>query len=215
MMNDAEELLRASLMKLPSGLAEHVIRVVEQAQRLAAVHGLDRQQATLAALGHDLLRAHSDERLLRIAQEQSYALDPADASEPILLHGPLAVAILQEQYGVHDADVLGAVAWHTTANENMTPLQKVLFLADKIEPHKHDRAPDTIARVAELAEHDLDAAMLAYLDHHIRYALDHSWPLHSHTTAARNQLLAARKQGAPNRAQADAPADLETRSERD
>lgn len=193
MMNDAEELLRASLLKLPSGLAEHVIRVVEQAQRLAVIHGLDRQQITVAALGHDLLRAHSNERLLRIAAEQAYALDPADASEPILLHGPLAVAILQEQYGVHDADVLGAVAWHTTANENMTPLQKALFLADKIEPHKVERAPEVMSRVAELAERDLDAAMLAYLDHHIRHALDHGWPLHSHTTAARNQLLSARR----------------------
>jgi predicted HD superfamily hydrolase involved in NAD metabolism len=194
MMNDAEELLRASLLKLPSGLAEHVIRVVEQAQRLAGIHGLDRQQITMAALGHDLLRAHSDERLLRIAAEQAYTLDPADASEPILLHGPLAVAILQEQYGVHDADVLGAVAWHTTANENMTPLQKALFLADKIEPQKVDRAPEVMSRVAELAEHDLDAAMLAYLDHHIRYAVDRGWPLHSHTTAARNQLLVARRE---------------------
>lgn len=198
-MNDAEELLRASLMKLPSGLAEHVIRVVEQAQRLAGVHGVDRQQATLAALGHDILRAHSNERLLRIAEEQSYALDPADASEPILLHGPLAVAILQEQYGIHDGDVLGAVAWHTTANADMTPLQKLLFLADKIEPGKRDRAPEVMARVADLAEHDLDAALLAYLDHHIRYALDNGWPLHSHTTAARNQLLFARREAGRER----------------
>ena len=210
MMNDAEELLRASLLKLPSGLAEHVIRVVEQAQRLAGIHGIDRQQITMAALGHDLLRAHSDERLLRIAQEQAYVLDPADAAEPILLHGPLAVAILQEQYGIHDADVLGAVAWHTTANENMTPLQKALFLADKIEPHKLERAPEVMAGIADLAEHDLAAATLAYLDHHIRFALDHGWPLHSHTTAARNQLLFARRATELERS-----SDVERAQERD
>jgi predicted HD superfamily hydrolase involved in NAD metabolism len=190
-MHDSEELLRAALLKVPSGLAEHVIRVTEQAQRLADVHGLDRRAATLAALGHDILRAHSDERLLHIAEEQGYQLDPADRMEPILLHGPLAVPILQERYGVLDGDVLGACAWHTTANEGMTRLQKVLFLADKIEPHKLERAPDVIGRIAALAETDLDTAMLAYIDHHVRVALESGWPLHSHTVAARNELLAA------------------------
>jgi predicted HD superfamily hydrolase involved in NAD metabolism len=193
-MHDAEELLRAALLKVPSGLAEHVIRVLAEAQRLAEIHRVDRHQVTLAALGHDLLRAHSDERLLTIAREQGYELDPADRMEPILLHGPLAVPILQERYNVMDGDVLGAVAYHTTANSGMTRLQKLLFLADKIEPEKMARSPE-VARVADLAETDLDGAMLAYLDHHVRVALESGWPLHSHTVAARNELLAARRGG--------------------
>lgn len=188
-MNDAEELLRAALLKVPSGLAEHVIRVVSEARRLAAIHGADVHAATIAALGHDLLRAHSDDRLLTIAAEQNYALDPADAMEPILLHGPLAVPILQERYKVLDGDVLGAIAFHTTANAGMTLLQKVLFIADKIEPQKLERHPRVHA-VAELAEHDLDAVMLAYLDYHVEVAVASGWPLHSHTIAARNELIA-------------------------
>ncbi len=193
-MNDAEELLRAALLKVPAGLAEHVIRVQEEARRLAEIHGVDRQAMTIAVLAHDLLRAHSDERLLTIAREQGYALDPADRLAPILLHGPLAVPILQERYGIMDGDVLGAVAYHTTANEGMTRLQKVLFIADKIEPEKRARAAE-VQRVAELAETDLDAALLAYLEYHVRVALESGWPLHSHTVAARNELLAARRDG--------------------
>jgi predicted HD superfamily hydrolase involved in NAD metabolism len=193
-MNDAEELLRAALLKVPAGLAEHVIRVQEEARRLAAIHGVDRQAVTIAVLAHDLLRAHSDERLLTIAREQGYALDPADRMAPVLLHGPLAVPILQERYGIMDGDVLGAVAFHTTANEGMTRLQKLLFIADKIEPGKRARASD-VERVAELAETDLDGALLAYLDYHVRVALETGWPLHSHTVAARNELLAARQAG--------------------
>ncbi|MBI5287602.1 MAG: bis(5'-nucleosyl)-tetraphosphatase (symmetrical) YqeK [Chloroflexi bacterium] len=198
-MNDAEELLRAALLKVPAGLAEHVIRVLEEARRLAEIHGVDRHAVTIAALAHDLLRAHSDERLLTIAEEQGYELDPADRLAPILLHGPLAVPILQERYGIMDGDVLGAVAFHTTANEGMTPLQKVLFIADKIEPQKRERAAE-VQRVAELAETDLDAAMLAYLDYHVRVALKSGWPLHSHTVAARNELLATHESGTHRRA---------------
>ena len=76
-MNDAEELLRAALLKVPAGLAEHVVRVVDEALRLADVHGIDRQSVRIAALGHDLLRALNNERLLGIADDQAYAATDA------------------------------------------------------------------------------------------------------------------------------------------
>lgn len=192
-MTDAEELLRATLLKVPAGLAEHVLRVLDEAARLAGLHRIDREAVKIAALGHDILRAHSVERLLRIAAEQGYPLDDVDRMEPVLLHGPLAVPILREQYSVLDADVLGAVAYHTTAHAGMTTLQKLLFVADKIEPHKRDKAPAQIDRVIELAQTDLDAALLAYLDYHVLYALETGWPLHPNTVAARNELLAQRR----------------------
>jgi predicted HD superfamily hydrolase involved in NAD metabolism len=191
-MNDAEERIRAALAKMPQGLAEHVLRVVEQATRLAGIHGIDPEAAKMAALGHDILRAHSDERLLTIAEEQGHAIDAVDRLEPVLMHGPLAVPILREQYGVVDADVLGAVAAHTTAAPRMSRLQKLLFVADKIEPHKIERRPP-IERVRELADSDLDAALRAYLDYHVLVALDERWPLHPNTVAARNELVAAER----------------------
>lgn len=195
-MNDAEELLRAALAKMPQGLAEHVLRVADEADRLAKVHGVDRDAARLAALGHDILRGHSAERLLQIAAEQGFVADDVDLAEPILMHGPLAVPILREQYGVLDADVLGAVAAHTTARAGMTRLQKLLFVADKIEPHKMGGRPAVI-RVGDLAETDLDAALLAYLDVQVVQALERGWPLHPNTIAARNELLAEAGRIAP------------------
>lgn len=195
-MNESEELLRAALTKVPPGLAEHVLRVSDEAVRLATVHGVDRDAARIAALGHDLLRAHSPERLLAIAREQAYAADPVDLAAPILLHGPLAVAILREQYRVHDADILGAAAAHTTGRAGMTQLQKLIFVADKIEPHKMGGRPPVI-HVGDLADADLDAAMLAYLDYHVAMALEQRWQLHPNTIAARNELLVARQAATP------------------
>lgn len=201
-MNDAEELLRAALLKVPAGLAEHVVRVVDEAVRLAVIHDVDKQTVRIAALGHDLLRALNNERLLGIAADQSYPADAVDRMEPILLHGPLAVAILREQYKVLDADILGAVAYHTTAHAGMTPLQKLIFIADKIEPWKRAR-DDALDRVAELAETDLDAAMLVYLNRHIDVAMEVGWPLHPNTVAARNELLARKRAGTVDRAGAE------------
>lgn len=191
-MNETEELLRAALTKIPSALAEHVLRVADEARRLADVHQVDRDAARIAALAHDILRAHSAERLLLLCDEQGYAADPVDRMEPVLLHGPLAVRILREQYHVLDADVLGAVAYHTTAHAGMTRLQKLIFVCDKIEPHKMGGRPE-IMRVNDLAETDLDGAMLAYLDYHVALALERDWPLHPNTTAARNELIAAKR----------------------
>ncbi len=195
-MNDAEELLRAALTKVPPSLAEHILRVVDEAERLADIHGVDKQAARIAALGHDLLRAavthNNGDRLLRICDEQGYAADPVDRAEPILMHGPLAVAILREQYNVLDADILGAVAYHTTAHAGMTRLQKLIFIADKIEPHKMGGRPPVI-HVGDLAESDLDAAMRAYLDYFIEEALRGNWVIHPNTVAARNELVAQHK----------------------
>ena len=189
-MTETEELLRAALTKVPPTLAEHVLRVTDEALRLADIHGVDREAAKIAALGHDLLRALSGERLLGICDDQKYAADDVDRMEPILLHGPLAVQLLREQYKVIDADVLGAVAAHTTARPGMTRLQKLIFIADKIEPHKMGGRPPVI-RVGDLAEADLDAAMLAYLDYYTAFALENAWPLHPSTVAARNELIVA------------------------
>src|SRR5204862_4710824 len=141
---------------VPPGLAEHVMRVVDEALRLADLHGVDKQSVRIAALGHDVLRALNGGRLIGIATDQAYPLDEADRMEPILLHGPLAVAVLREQFKVLDADILGAVAYHTTAHAGMTTLQKLIFIADKIEPWKRAR-DEAMDRVAELAETNLDA----------------------------------------------------------
>jgi predicted HD superfamily hydrolase involved in NAD metabolism len=191
-MNEAEELLRAALTKVPPALAEHVLRVTDEALRLADVHGVDREAAKIAALAHDLLRAMSAERLLAICDDQNYAADPVDRLEPILLHGPLAVKILRDQYKVLDADVLGAVASHTTAGPGMSRLQKLIFVADKIEPHKMGGRPAVI-HVGDLAESDLDAAMLAYLEYYVLTAMETGWALHPNTVAARNELIAVRR----------------------
>ena len=102
------------------------------------------------------------------------------------------MAVLQDQFGIDDDDVLGAVAFHTTAQPGMSRLQKPIFVADKIEPHKVARA-EAVQHVAELAERDLDAALLAYLDYHLTVAAQTGWPLHPRTVAARNELIAARR----------------------
>jgi len=186
--------LRAAVARLPRGLAEHIEGTVEEARRLALLHGADEERATLAAWGHDIARALSPSELLAEARRLGLALDPVEEQTPILLHGHVGAAILSRDFGINDPDVLAATRYHTTARAAMSTLEKIVFVADKIEPSKV-RAEPALAKVRQLSERDLDAAILECLNQHLLEASRRGWPLHPNTVAARNELLMA----GPNR----------------
>lgn len=184
--------LRAAVARLPRGLAEHVEGVVAEARRLALVHGADEGRAALAAWGHDIARALSPAELLGEARRLGLAVDAVEESAPILLHGPMAAEMLCREYAIDDAEVLAAARYHTTGRAGMSTLEKVVFVADKIEAGKLQAEP-ALARVKQLADRDLDAAILEYLNQHLVEATRRGWPLHPQTVAARNELLLAKR----------------------
>ncbi len=187
------EALKAATGRLPRGLAEHVERVVAEADRLAAAFGeLDREQVALAAWGHDIARALSPQELLTRARGFGLEVSPVEEEAPILLHGPVGAEILRQEHGIDDRQVLAAARFHSTGRAGMSLLEKVIFVADKIEPGKV-RAKPALARVRELADRDLDAAILEYLDQMLVVAREEGWPLHPQAVAARNELLLSRR----------------------
>jgi predicted HD superfamily hydrolase involved in NAD metabolism len=185
------ERLREAVKGLPDGLRAHILRVEEEAVRLAGLHGVDQTRARAAALGHDLVRHKNGAELLQLAGEYGLTPDPVERAWPILVHGPVAAAMLSRDYGVMDADLLAGVDCHTTAREGMSRLEQVLFVADKIEPGKLAYEP-ALSQVKQHAEVDLAAAVLSYLDFNIEQALRRSWQIHKRSVEARNELLAQR-----------------------
>jgi predicted HD superfamily hydrolase involved in NAD metabolism len=194
-MRAQTEALKAAIARLPRGLAEHVERVVTEADRLAgSLEELDREQVDLAAWGHDIARSLSPQELLAEARRFGLEISPVEEEAPILLHGPVGAEILRQEYGIDDPEVLAAARFHSTGRAGMSLLEKVIFVADKIEPGKV-RAKPALARVRELADRDLDAAILEYLDLMLETARQEKWPLHPQAVAARDELLLARRQG--------------------
>ena len=181
--------LEREIGALPPGLRDHVLRVVEEARRLARLHGVDEERATVAALGHDLMRGHAPAELLRHAEMSGLVVSAVERSQPVLLHGPLSARAMNERFGVSDADALAAASHHTTARAGMSALERLIFVADKIEPEKAAADP-ALARARELATDSLDAALRVILDRQVARAVERGWPLHPDTVAARNELLA-------------------------
>jgi HD superfamily phosphohydrolase YqeK len=96
--------------------------------------------------------------------------------------------MLARDYGVEDAELLAGIDCHTTARPGMTKLEQILFVADKVEPHKLAKEA-ALAEVKRLAEDDLDAAVLRYLDLNLQEAIRRGWQVHMRSLEARNHLI--------------------------
>ena len=186
------EPLKAHIEGLPKGLRRHMAAVAAEARRLARLHGIDEERAALAAWTHDIARSTRPEDLLRQARELGWNPNEVEEAAPILLHGPVAACLLPSRYGVNDEEILAVARWHSTGRAGMSALEKVVFLADKVEPEKLARESD-LEEVRRLAETDLDGAVLRYLDLQLLAVVRHGWLLHPDIAAARNELLLARQ----------------------
>jgi predicted HD superfamily hydrolase involved in NAD metabolism len=180
--------LRRVIDDLPRGLRAHILRVVEEARRLAKGHRVDPERAEIAALGHDLVRGRTPAELLALAPDHGIEPSDVERAEPILLHGPISARIMAGRYGIDDEEALAAARHHTTARAGMSALERLIFVADKIEPEKA-RSDEDIGRARELADGSLDEAMRVLLDRQVRRAIEQGWPLHPDTVAARNELI--------------------------
>jgi predicted HD superfamily hydrolase involved in NAD metabolism len=160
--------------------------VREIALALAERHGVDREKAWLAASIHDLARAMNGADLLVSARELGITVGPIEEVTPIFLHGPIA-SELSSRNGLNDPEVYDAVYWHSTARAGMTPLEKLVFIADKLDPQKAHRYP-RLPEIRALAEESLDFALLAFLRTEIERLRHEGKQVHPGMLDARDEL---------------------------
>jgi predicted HD superfamily hydrolase involved in NAD metabolism len=166
----------------------HVLRVARLAERLAVVHGIDPLRARIAGLLHDLARLYPAERLLRESAERGFAIDAFERANPVVLHARLSAELARERFGVDDPDVLSAIRKHTLADAVMGPLDKVIYLADGLEPGRDFAERSALAA---LALRDLDAAMRAVLASSVAYLRARDLTIAPQTLAAAERFGAA------------------------
>lgn len=163
----------------------------EIALELAQRYGADREKVWHAASAHDLAREWSGPELLARARELGIHIGLPEEVAPIFLHGPVAAELLKRQ-GLNDPEVYNAVFWHSTARGGMTLVEKVVYLADKLDPEKADRYP-YLPEIRKLANDGLDEAILEFLDRDMARLLRSGGFIHPATLDARNELLLKRR----------------------
>lgn len=137
---------------------QHTLRVVETAAAMAEAEGEDSCKAETAALLHDCARNISPEEMNR--QIMQLGLGHRYIDNVNLAHSKIGAAFAREKFGIEDKDILDAVSYHTTGRKGMTKLEKIIFLADAIEPGRNYPGVD---RIREAAADSLDRGCLEQL----------------------------------------------------
>ncbi len=115
----------------------HTLGTAECAKELAEKYGLDKEKAYLAGLLHDCAKCFSNEKLLDIIHKNLH-VEKCEMLNYKTLHAPVSAYIAEKEFGVTDKEILSAIRWHTLGKLNMTDFEKIVFLADKIEPNTRD-----------------------------------------------------------------------------
>jgi len=170
---------------------QHCLRVAETGYNLALLYDCEGDKAYLAGLIHDVYRDVQGETLLGMARSIGIAPTEVERLVPMLLHAKVAAKQAKRQFGIQDAEIIQAVARHTTASPGMTRLDMVVYLADLVEP---GRQYDGLDEIRKLSRTSLEEAFLLALDQTVIYLVRTGSLIHEDTIMARNWLLSDLKQ---------------------
>lgn len=180
---------RALAARLKVGLKSaryaHTLGVVKTARALAKLHGVAPERAALAAWLHDCAKALDREAMLPMLGRAG--ADRQERGLPALWHAPVGAYLARRDFAVNDPEILGAIRRHSTGSPGQTPLQKLLFVADYIEPGR-PKWPELPA-LRRLARRDLDAAWSQVLKEKLMDLIRRGRPLHPRSLAAYNSSL--------------------------
>lgn len=134
---------------------------------LAMVYGVDMQSALTAGLLHDCAKSIPNDKKLRICAKKHISISRFEKANPFLLHAKLGAYLASKKYRVSDERILTAITYHTTGRPMMHMLEKIVFAADYIEPHR-DKAPH-LAKIRKMAFSDLDECIYLILSDTLQY----------------------------------------------
>ena len=162
----------------------HVLGTEQEAIRLAERYGADVEKARVAALLHDCTKRLDMEAQLALCRQYGIQRDELEQRALKLLHAKTGAAIAREVFGVDD-EIYRAIWWHTTGHAGMTLLEKVMYLADYIEPSRDFPGVEELRRVCY---EDLDQGLLLGLEMTIQEMTAMGNPVHRATVEARDAL---------------------------
>ena len=138
----------------------HVEGCESEAMLLAGKWGIDPDDAREAAILHDITKRFSADEHIRLLEKEGIPAGESVYTEEKLLHARTGALLAKSEFGVSD-EVMNAIMWHTTGRANMTDLEKIIYLADYIEP---ERDFDGVEELRALAYEDLDKALIRGLE---------------------------------------------------
>ena len=183
-MNNIKEIQNKLLNDIGKKRFEHSLRVAETAKKLAEIYGVDVKKAYLAGLIHDCAK-YNEEVYIKKYNIDFYIYPVSSIKDPVL-HSFLGAEVAKKVYNIYDRDVLKAIEYHTTGRPDMSDLEKIIFIADAIEPARDFEGID---KIRKLAFENLNKAMLNLLDSNIIFLIGKKALINPLSFEARNYLI--------------------------
>ena len=163
----------------------HSICVAEKAKHLAEKFGGDAEKAYTAGLIHDIMRYEPAEKMIEIIESDGQVLTESEKNITVTLHAVAGEVYLRKELGVTDKEILSAVRYHTTGREDMSLLEKIIYVADLTS---EDREYPDVKEVRVMAEESLEKTCLRGLSFTIEDNARKCRPIHIDTVKAYNYL---------------------------
>ena len=168
----------------------HSLGVMEMAVELAQIYNVDEKKVELAGLLHDNAKEMTPEELLKYVDDNNIKISEVERINTKILHGKIGADIAKKKYGV-SKEIQEDIEYHTTTNPNMTTLDKIVFVADKIELNRKSATYD-IESERELAKKDLDGAVIFIINSNITSLIQKDKLINEESIQTRNKLMIER-----------------------
>ncbi|MDR7857080.1 bis(5'-nucleosyl)-tetraphosphatase (symmetrical) YqeK [Tissierella sp.] len=164
----------------------HSLRVMETAVKLAMTYNVDLEKTRIAGILHDCGKIRNETYLLKRTDDFGIILDKSMEYNHELIHGPLGAEIAKVEYGIEDIEILDAIYYHTTGRENMSTLDKIIYIADYIEPKRNFEG---VEKVRDMAFSDINQSIIMAMEKTISFLIKNNKLIHPNTIKARNYLI--------------------------
>lgn len=169
-------------------LERHLTGTRDFALEINSLHklGYEDDKVALAALCHDFARLVKPEKIPDELRRRGIDPDLFNTATPILLHGPLSAELAKEVLGLTDGEILNAITWHATGRGGMSVLDKLIYVADKVEINRHYPGVETLRDEVRRDFHDGFRIVLGTV---LKYVIAQGWPIDYNSVAAWNEAI--------------------------
>ena len=164
---DLKKIRKSMEKELDAKRYEHTLGVAYTAAALAMCTDVDPVKAETAGLLHDCAKCFSDDKKISVCRKNNMEINSVESRNPYLLHAKAGYCIAKNKFDIEDQDILNAILNHTTGRPGMSTLEKIIYIADYIEPSRK-QAPN-LSEVRKLAFQNLDQALLKILTDILSY----------------------------------------------
>lgn len=164
----------------------HSLNVSKVAKKLAQAYGADEKKAEIAGLLHDITKEMPEDEQLKLFESEGIVLDDVERSTNKLWHSISGTIYVKKYLNIQDADILNAIRYHTTARNNMSLLEKIIFMSDFIS---EDRQYDNVEYMRSLAFENLDKAVIYGLKIQMEFLFEQNKPIAVNMLKAYNDII--------------------------